>query len=107
MEIALMETTIGRVAKALEPLAQIANVRRLGDEELRAAAKAILDNRSTRLTSKPPAPRELPKTAENDRLELPADEPLLKDEVPGLGADEPLEIPDPVPLPLAEEPATN
>lgn len=107
MEIAIMETTIGRVAKALEPLAQIANVRRLGDEELRAAARAILDHRSTRLTSKPPTPRELPQTAEKDRVDLPAEEPLLTDEIPGLGADEPLEIPDPVPLPLTEEPATN
>ncbi len=105
MEVVLLETTIGRVAKALEPLAQIANVRRLGDEELRAAAKAILDNRTTRLSSKPTPPRELPRTAENDSLRLPEDEPFLKDDLPNLGAYEPLGIPEPLPLPLTDKPA--
>lgn len=102
VEVVLLETTIGRVAKALEPLAQIANVRRLGDEELRAAAKTILDNRMTRLSSKPLPPRELPRTAENDSLRLPDDEPFLKDDLPLLGDDEPLSIPEPQSLPTTE-----
>jgi hypothetical protein len=51
MQIVLMESSIARVAKLLEPLAQISNVRRLSDQELRAAARSILDNRSPRLGS--------------------------------------------------------
>ena len=101
-EIVLLETTIGRVAKVLEPLSQIANVRRLGDQELRAAARAILDSRTTRLSSKPASPRELPAT-ENDPFQLPEESSLLKD----LGADDSLRIPDPVPLPTAEQPAAG
>jgi hypothetical protein len=107
MEVVLLETTIGRVAKALAPLAQIANVRRLGDNELRAAARAILDNRSTRLSNNPAPPRELPRTAENDPFWLPDDEPLLKRDRPNLGAEELIDVPEPLPLPLTDEPGTN
>ena len=60
LQIVLMESTLGRVAKALEPLSQIANVRRLSDVELREAARSILENRSTKITSKPETPRPLP-----------------------------------------------
>jgi hypothetical protein len=56
----LLEGTVARAAKALEPLAQIANLRRLGDREMREAARTILEHRSTRLSSKPEAPRALP-----------------------------------------------
>lgn len=102
MEVVLLETTIGKVVKSLEPLTQLANVRRLGDAELRAAAKAILDSRSTRLSSKSAAPRELPRTAENDPFGLSNDEPFLKDENLDLGADEPVRLPEPVSLPTGE-----
>ena len=48
LEIAMMETTIGRVARTIEPLTQIGNLRRLGDEEVREAARVILDRRNAR-----------------------------------------------------------
>jgi len=66
MQIVLMENTLGRVARLLEPLSQIANVRRLSDQELRAAARSILDNRSTRISSKPEALQKVPQEAAND-----------------------------------------
>jgi archaellum component FlaC len=48
LEIAMMETTLGRVARTIEPLTQIGNLRRLGDEEVREAARVILDRRMNR-----------------------------------------------------------
>ncbi len=66
MQIVIMEGTLGKVAKILEPLSQIANVRRLSDRELREAARSILENRSTRISSKPDAPRHLPNEAAID-----------------------------------------
>jgi len=48
LEIAMMETTLGRVARTIEPLTQIGNLRRLGDEEVREAARVILDRRTNR-----------------------------------------------------------
>jgi DNA repair exonuclease SbcCD ATPase subunit len=50
LEIAMMETTIGRVARTIEPLTQIGNLRRLGDEEVREAARVILDRRMNRFS---------------------------------------------------------
>jgi hypothetical protein len=52
MEFVMLETTIGRVAQTLQPLVQLGNVRRLGDKELREAARVILEQRSTRVTHK-------------------------------------------------------
>jgi len=50
MDIAMMESTLGRVAQVIEPLIQISNLRRLGDEEIREAARVILDRRMTRFS---------------------------------------------------------
>ena len=50
MELAMMESTLGRVANVVEPLTQIGNLRRLGEEEVREAARVILDRRSTRFS---------------------------------------------------------
>ena len=50
MEIAMMESTLGRVAQVVEPLTQIGNLRRLSDEEMREAARVILDRRITRFS---------------------------------------------------------
>jgi len=66
LQIVLLEGTLGRVAKLLEPLAQIANVRRLSDRELREAARSILENRSTRISSKPEEPRDSATPAPSD-----------------------------------------
>lgn len=50
MEIAILEPTLVRVFKMLQPLTELTNLRRLGDDELRQAARVILDQRSTKLT---------------------------------------------------------
>ncbi|HQX52634.1 MAG TPA: hypothetical protein PLR25_22125, partial [Planctomycetaceae bacterium] len=50
MDIAMMESTLGRVAQVIEPLTQIGNLRRLSDDEVREAARVILDRRVTRFS---------------------------------------------------------
>jgi hypothetical protein len=92
MQLVLLEGTLGRVAKMLEPLSQIANVRRLGDRELREAARSILENRATRISSKPEAPRQLP----HDAVTLPSD--LSRDDT--AEDTESGAVPPPLPLPL-------
>jgi archaellum component FlaC len=52
MEIVLLETTVQKVARILEPLIQIGNVRRLNDAELRDAARVILEKRGERYGDK-------------------------------------------------------
>ena len=52
MEIVLLETTITRVTRALEPMTQLGNIRRLNDSELRDAARTILEQRQTRISQK-------------------------------------------------------
>ena len=56
MDIAMMESTLGRVAQVVEPLTQIGNLRRLGEEEVREAARVILDRRMTRFSQSEVAP---------------------------------------------------
>jgi hypothetical protein len=92
IQIVLMEGALGRLAKMLEPLSQIANIRRLGDRELREAARSILENRSTRISSKPDATRHLPR----DPVTLPSD--LSRDDFSEEA--ETGEVPAPVPLPI-------
>lgn len=48
MEIAMMESTLGRVAQVIEPLSEIGNLRRLSEIEVREAARVILDHRMAR-----------------------------------------------------------
>ena len=50
MDIAMMESTMGRVANVVEPLTQIGNLRRLNEDEVREAARVILDRRMTRFS---------------------------------------------------------
>ncbi len=98
-----METTIGRAAKALEPLSRIANVRRLGDDELRAAARTILDNRAARIGSRVAGPRELPRTAENYTAVPPSDDWRSSDDPADLGTTGLRETPSPKALPRHAE----
>lgn len=49
-EVAMLETTIGRAMRVLEPLAQLKNLTRLSEAEVRAAARAILDQRNSKLS---------------------------------------------------------
>ena len=61
MELVMLETAVGRVARVIEPLVQIANIRRLSDTELRDAARTILEKRgSTRISNKNDADKHLP-----------------------------------------------
>jgi hypothetical protein len=50
LELALMENTVSRVARMLRPLTQLVNLRRLGDRDIREAARGILENRNRRLS---------------------------------------------------------
>lgn len=53
MEIVLLESAVGRVARILEPLAQLVDLRRLSAAELRAAAQVVLQRRAHRLAQSP------------------------------------------------------
>ena len=75
LEIVLLEATVNRVARVIEPLTQIGNLRRLTDDELREAARAVLDSRNSRIARQPEPPRERKANA----LKL-DDIPLFNDE---------------------------
>ena len=49
-EFAMLETTIGRAMRVLEPLAQLKNLTRLSEAEVRTAARAILEQRNSKLS---------------------------------------------------------
>lgn len=53
MEIVLLESTVNRVARVLEPLTQLGNLRRLSDDELRDAARSVIDARQSRIARRP------------------------------------------------------
>ena len=50
VDIAMLESSVGRAARVLQPLVELSNLRRLGDREVREAARVILDQRTTRLS---------------------------------------------------------
>lgn len=61
-ELILLQTTISRAMETLQPLAELGNVRRLNDEEVREVARDILERRRERMASGPskyeePAPQ--------------------------------------------------
>lgn len=57
-DVAQLEPTIAKISRILEPLTNIANVKRLNENELRDAARVILEKRSaTRLSQKPAEPK--------------------------------------------------
>lgn len=60
LEIVLLESTVARTVRTLQPLLEISNLRRLGDSEVRAAARVILESRNRRLGL-----RELPRTTQS------------------------------------------
>ena len=49
-EFTMLETTIGRAMRVLEPLAQLKNLTRLSESEVRAAARAIIEQRNSKLS---------------------------------------------------------
>ena len=50
VELAMMESTVGRVAQVMAPLTELSNLRRLGESEIREAARVIMNRRNTRLS---------------------------------------------------------
>jgi hypothetical protein len=101
LQMVLMEGTVARVAKALEPLAQIANVRRLSNRELREAARSILESRSTQITSKPEAPRTLPSSTAGNPFDYAPDDSGAANSESEPRESELGTVPPPLPLPLS------
>jgi hypothetical protein len=52
VEISLMETSVAKVARMMKPLVELGNLRRLSDDEVRHAARSILEGRTTTRVSK-------------------------------------------------------
>lgn len=52
VELAMMESTVSRVASVISPLAELGNLRRLSEREVRDAARVIMSERSSRNTRK-------------------------------------------------------
>ncbi|MDA0835690.1 MAG: hypothetical protein O2955_16860 [Planctomycetota bacterium] len=52
VEFVLLESTINKAVTILKPLSELANFRRMTDEEIRSAARAILDERASRVTQR-------------------------------------------------------
>lgn len=75
-EFAMLETTLGRAMRVLEPLAQLKNLTRLNEAEVRAAARAILDQRNSKL-SRHEEQNSVPPT-----VKLPLEDSLFTDEPP-------------------------
>lgn len=70
VEIAMLESSVGRVARVLKPLVEISNLRRLGEREVREAARVILDQRHTRLSQNSSIVKSAP-TPEVETVEAP------------------------------------
>ena len=79
LDVVLMESTVRKVAGILEPLAELSNLRRLSSADMREAARVIMDQRTSRVASRPAdsASKSAPKLKLND-VELFTDE-LPKD----------------------------
>lgn len=84
MSIAMLETTIGRVANAMKPFLELGDLRRLSASEVREAAKSILDRRTKNLaenSGREPRPQHLLATPEVPETDISVPEPkdvLLK-----------------------------
>lgn len=52
LEIILLETTVSRVARMMQPLVDLANLKRLSGDDVRAAARSILRHRKSRVARK-------------------------------------------------------
>tara|TARA_R110002095_G_scaffold81637_1_gene70936 strand:- start:102370 stop:103668 length:1299 start_codon:yes stop_codon:yes gene_type:complete len=54
LDIVLMESTVAKATKILGPLAELGNLSRLSDAEVREAARVIMDQRDTRMGKNSP-----------------------------------------------------
>ena len=84
-ELMLMETTVGRIARAMQPLAELGNLRRLADSDLREAARVVLEKRNARIG------------LNTDSVATPAETPAIDAELA-----DPLSH-EPVPFPVTDE----
>lgn len=75
MDVVMLETTIGRAMRVLEPLAQLKNLTRLSDREVRAATRAILDQRGPKVSQ-----REQTGVADQSAGKLPHEDSLFQQE---------------------------
>jgi hypothetical protein len=62
-ELILLESSVARAVRMIEPLAELTDLRRLNEDEVREAARVILDRRNTRVSSRPV---DLPPMSESD-----------------------------------------
>ena len=85
MDIVLMEATVSRVAKIIEPLGELTNLRRMSDDDVREAARTIMDSRTSRT-----AARRVP-------LRSTADESLKLDDIDLFEDEQPRDILVPTP----------
>ncbi|MCY2962440.1 MAG: hypothetical protein NT069_02105 [Planctomycetota bacterium] len=99
LQLALLEPTINRVASTITPLAELANIRRLSENDLRSAARSIIDSRVPRVSSNP-LPRDT-HSVRSSRDALQMDDELFRFPVdsPASPATEPAPVPEPLPLP--------
>jgi hypothetical protein len=52
MDIILLETTVAKAVDVLEPLQQVSQLRRMSREDVRAAARTIMEQRTSRLAAR-------------------------------------------------------
>jgi len=77
MEISLMEPTMAKVSQMMKPLTELGNLRRLSDDELRHAARMILDGRTaTRLSKSESQPQTLRPTGSSTEGLVPTPDDL-------------------------------
>lgn len=84
MEVVLLESNVVRVVRMLEPLTELARLRRLNGDEIRAAARSISSQRSA--GKQPPTRRAIPEPVPGEQTEatrtagsirdIPSDEPV-------------------------------
>ena len=107
MEVVLLESSVARVVRMLGPLTELARLRRLSGDEIRAAARSITSQRSarqhqpTRRAIPEPVPGEqtpATRTAGSNR-NIPSDEPAGEDATGLFDEGYPLGVDRIVPLP--------
>ncbi len=52
MDIILLETTVAKAVDVLEPLQEVSQLRRMSREDVRAAARTIMEQRTSRLAAR-------------------------------------------------------
>jgi hypothetical protein len=80
MDIVLMEATVSRVAKIIEPLVELTNLRRMSDDDVREAARTIMESRTSRIATR------------RDNQRRTADESLKLDDIDLFQTEQPKDI---------------